>query len=99
VTGSGKTRVYIELMRDVIKKGGQVLYLLPEIGLTTQLISRLQKVMGDDISVYHSKIGYNERVELWRSAFLGKSVLMGARSALFLPFKKDGQSTHFKIKF
>jgi primosomal protein N' (replication factor Y) len=88
VTGSGKTRVYIELMRDVIKKGGQVLYLLPEIGLTTQLISRLQKVMGDDISVYHSKIGYNERVELWRSAFLGKSVLMGARSALFLPFKK-----------
>lgn len=88
VTGSGKTRVYIELMRDIIKKGGQVLYLLPEIGLTTQLISRLQKVMGDDIAVYHSKIGYNERVELWRSAFLGKPVLMGARSALFLPFKK-----------
>jgi primosomal protein N' (replication factor Y) len=88
VTGSGKTRIYIELMREVIQKGGQVLYLLPEIGLTTQLIHRLQKVLGEDIAVYHSKIGYNERVELWRSAFMGKPVLMGARSAMFLPFKK-----------
>jgi primosomal protein N' (replication factor Y) len=87
VTGSGKTRVYIELIREVIKTGGQVLYLLPEIGLTTQLISRLQRVLGNDIAVYHSKINYNERVELWRSAVNGKPVIMAARSGLFLPFR------------
>lgn len=87
VTGSGKTRVYLELIRTVVARGGQVLYLLPEIALTTQLTQRLQRILGDQIAVYHSKIGFQERVELWRSAFEGKPVLMGPRSALFLPFK------------
>ncbi|MBK7939306.1 MAG: primosomal protein N' [Lewinellaceae bacterium] len=87
VTGSGKTRVYLELIRDVIKNGGQVLYLLPEIALTTQLVGRLQRILGSDISVYHSKINYNERVEIWRSAAAGQAVIMAARSGLFLPFR------------
>ncbi len=86
VTGSGKTRVYLELIRAVMEKGGQVLYLLPEIALTTQLVGRLQRILGSDISVYHSKINYNERVEIWRSAAAGQSVIMSARSGLFLPF-------------
>lgn len=86
VTGSGKTRVYLELIREQIAAGAQVLYLLPEIALTTQLIERLQRVFGDDIAVYHSKLNNNERVELWNSVLNGKPVLMGARSALFLPF-------------
>lgn len=86
VTGSGKTRVYVELMREVIKKGGQVLYLLPEIALTTQIISRLQKVFGDEIAVYHSKINTQERVEVWKSAVAGKPIILAARSGLFLPF-------------
>jgi primosomal protein N' (replication factor Y) len=87
VTGSGKTRIYIELIRDVMERGGQVLYLLPEIALTTQLVSRLQRILGKDIAVYHSKINYNERVELWRSATTGQPVIMAARSGLFLPFR------------
>jgi primosomal protein N' (replication factor Y) len=86
VTGSGKTRVYIERIREVIRKGGQVLYLLPEIGLTTQIINRLQKVFGNQVSVYHSKINTNERVEVWKSAHAGKPVILAARSGLFLPF-------------
>lgn len=88
VTGSGKTRVYVEMMREVIRKGGQVLYLLPEIGLTTQIIHRLQKVFGNDISVYHSRINTQERVEVWKAAAAGKSVILAARSGLFLPFKQ-----------
>jgi primosomal protein N' (replication factor Y) len=88
VTGSGKTRVYVELMREVISKGGQVLYLLPEIGLTTQIIQRLEKVFGNDISVYHSKINTQERVEVWKAASAGKSVILAARSGLFLPFRQ-----------
>lgn len=87
VTGSGKTRVYVELMREVIKAGGQVLYLLPEIALTTQIISRLQKVFGTEVAVYHSKINTQERVEVWKSAAAGKPILLAARSGLFLPFK------------
>jgi primosomal protein N' (replication factor Y) (superfamily II helicase) len=87
VTGSGKTRVYLELMREVLLQGGQVLYLLPEIALTTQIISRLQRVFGADAAVYHSKISYNERVEVWRAAVAGKPVLLSARSGLFLPFQ------------
>jgi primosomal protein N' (replication factor Y) len=88
VTGSGKTRIYLELIRVAMEQGGQVLYLLPEIGLTTQLVARLRRALGDDIVVYHSKINYHERVELWRSALAGKPVIIGARSALFLPFKQ-----------
>ncbi len=87
VTGSGKTRIYLELIREVLLQGGQVLYLLPEIGLTTQFITRLQRVFGADVAVYHSKINYNERVEVWRSANAGKPVLLAARSGLFLPFQ------------
>jgi len=88
VTGSGKTRVYVEQIKEVIKNGGQVLYLLPEIGLTTQIVNRLQKVFGEEVSVYHSKINTNERVEVWKSAYSGKSVILAARSGLFLPFHK-----------
>jgi primosomal protein N' (replication factor Y) len=87
VTGSGKTRVYIELMQEAIQKGEQVLYLLPEIALTTQIISRLQKVLGDQVAIYHSRLNNNERVELWNAVLEGKPVVLGARSALFLPFK------------
>lgn len=87
VTGSGKTRVYLELMREVMLQGGQVLYLLPEIALTTQIVNRLQRVFGGDVAVYHSKINYNERVEVWRAAVSGKPVLLSARSGLFLPFQ------------
>lgn len=87
VTGSGKTRVYVERIREVMRQGGQVLYLLPEIALTTQIIQRLQKVFGNDIAVYHSKINTQERVEVWRAAAAGKSVILAARSGLFLPFK------------
>jgi len=87
VTGSGKTRVYVELMREVMKRGGQVLYLLPEIALTTQIINRLQKVFGNEVAVYHSKINTQERVEIWKSAAAGKPIILAARSGLFLPFQ------------
>lgn len=87
VTGSGKTRLYTELMQEVIRDGGQVLYLLPEIALTTQIIGRLQQVFGSEVAVYHSKINYQERVEIWRAATSGKPVILSARSGLFLPFK------------
>lgn len=90
VTGSGKTRVYTELMQEAIARGEQVLYLLPEIALTTQIISRLEKIFGGDIAIYHSRMSNNERVELWNSALNGRPVLLGARSSLFLPFQKLG---------
>jgi len=88
VTGSGKTRVYIELIKDAIRRGEQVLYLLPEIALTTQITGRLSKIFGQEIGVYHSKMSNNERVELWNEVMEGKSIVLGARSALFLPFSK-----------
>ncbi len=87
VTGSGKTRVYVEMIRDVMRQGGQVLYLLPEIALTTQIIHRLQKVFGNEVSVYHSKVNTQERVEVWKAAVSGKPVILAARSGLFLPFQ------------
>ncbi len=90
VTGSGKTRVYIELIQETIRRGGQVLYLLPEIALTTQAISRLERVFGAQIAVYHSRLSNNERVEMWTSVLNGKPVVLGARSALFLPFRRLG---------
>ena len=97
VTGSGKTEIYIKLIQETIEKGEQVLYLLPEIALTTQLITRLQKVFGDVIGVYHSKFNENERVEVWNKVLEFKGaknskfqIVMGARSALFLPFSKLG---------
>ncbi len=86
VTGSGKTRVYVELIKEAIARGEQVLYLLPEIALTTQVVERLQKFFGQEVAVYHSRLSDNERVEVWNSTRKGKSLVLGARSALFLPF-------------
>lgn len=90
VTGSGKTRIYIELIKECIAKGKQVLYLLPEIALTTQIVDRLTSVFEGDIGVYHSKMNNNQRVELWNATLNGKSLIMGARSSLFLPFSNLG---------
>ncbi len=87
VTGSGKTRVYVELIQKAIQNGEQVLYLLPEIALTAQIVHRLQKIFGDKIAVYHSRLSNNERVDMWKAVLNGKSVVLGARSSLFLPFK------------
>ena len=91
ITGSGKTEIYIDLIRDVIDQGEQVLYLLPEIALTTQIVSRLQKVFGDVMGVYHSKYSDNERVEVWKGLISGRfSLIVGVRSAIFLPFDNLG---------
>ncbi len=87
VTGSGKTRVYVELINEAVARGEQVLYLLPEIALTAQLVSRLQKIFGDQIAVYHSRMNNPERVEVWQSVLEGKAIIMGARSGLFLPYQ------------
>ena len=97
VTSSGKTEIYIKLIQKVLEKGQQVLYLLPEIALTAQIITRLRKHFGNRVGVYHSKFNENERVEVWNS-ILGHSlsgdenfeVIIGARSALFLPFQNLG---------
>ena len=87
VTSSGKTQVYIRLIEEQVKAGKQVLYLLPEIALTAQIIRRLQQHFGGYISIYHSKFNPNERVELWNKVKKGEiRVVLGARSALFLPF-------------
>ena len=93
VTSSGKTEIYIKLLEDCLKDGKQVLYLLPEIALTTQLINRLQDYFGDKISVYHSKYNLPERVEVYNNVLAIKSkaqIIVGARSALFLPFSNLG---------
>jgi len=86
VTGSGKTRVYIELIKEILSNGGQVLYLLPEIGLTTQMVGRIRSQFGDQVGIYHSKMNSSERVELWKSAMDDKPIVLGARSSLLLPF-------------
>lgn len=94
VTGSGKTEVYVELINKHIANGEQVLYLLPEIALTTQMINRLRKYFGNKIGIYHSKFSPNERVEVWNAVLKNKlhkyDVLLGARSAVFLPFDNLG---------
>lgn len=90
VTGSGKTRVYMELIREVIDNGQQCLYLLPEIALTTQIVARLQYVFGEDVVVFHSRLTNHERVELWKDAMLGRKLILGARSSMFLPFSNLG---------
>ncbi len=90
ITGSGKTRIYIELIKEAIEAGQQVLYLLPEIALTTQIVQRLQKVFGKQVLVYHSRLNNNQRVELWQAVYEGRGIVLGARSALFLPFCKLG---------
>lgn len=87
VTSSGKTQIYIKLIEEMVTKGKQVLYLLPEIALTAQVIRRLQQHFGGYIAIYHSRFNPNERVELWNKVKKGEiRVVLGARSALFLPF-------------
>lgn len=88
VTSSGKTEIYIQLIKDQIARGGQVLYLLPEIALTTQITERLKAVFGNKLIVYHSRFNDNERVESWNRLLKDKEcqVVLGARSAIFLPF-------------
>ena len=89
VTSSGKTEIYIKLIEDYIKKGQQVLYLLPEISLTTQIIQKLKNYFGNKISVYHSRYSLNERTEVWENVKKNKEnsqIVIGARSSIFLPF-------------
>jgi primosomal protein N' (replication factor Y) len=112
VTSSGKTEIYVKLIEQAIAEGKQVLYLLPEIALTTQIINRLRKYFGEAVGVYHSKFNENERVEVWNNVLGSKfkvqgskeeennttlnfklsnfKLIIGARSALFLPFSNLG---------
>jgi primosomal protein N' (replication factor Y) len=114
VTSSGKTEIYVKHIQEVVQQGKQVLYLLPEIAITTQVVSRIKKYFGDSIGVYHSRFNENERVEIWNRVLKfqstssinhmgdeviqqGKeetnqkfSIILGARSALFLPFSNLG---------
>ena len=93
VTSSGKTEIYTKLIENYIALGKQVLYLLPEIALTTQLVSRLTKHFGNKVAVFHSKYSNNERVEVWHQVLNSSDkaqVVIGARSALFLPFNNLG---------
>ena len=92
VTSSGKTEIYIHLIQEALKAGKQVLYLLPEIALTTQITERLKRVFGKRLGVYHSKFPDAERVEIWKKQ-LGEEeydVILGVRSSIFLPFKRLG---------
>lgn len=97
VTGSGKTEIYIKLIDEVLKQGRQVLYLLPEIALTSQIVNRLRKYFGDRVGVYHSRFNEYERVEIWNRVLSGDTdatakyqLVLGARSALLLPYKDLG---------
>lgn len=96
VTASGKTEIYIKLIQETIDEGKQVLYLLPEIALTEQIINRLKKYFGDRVGVYHSRYDDNERVEIWQQVINFRSqqskyqIIIGSRSAVFLPFTDLG---------
>jgi len=91
ITGSGKTEIYIDLIKKAIDSGSQVLYLLPEIALTTQIVQRLKKVFGTTMGVYHSKFSDNERVEVWNGILNGRfKFVVGVRSSVFLPFDNLG---------
>ncbi len=97
ITSSGKTEVYIKLIAETIAKGQQVLFLMPEIALTTQIINRLKRVFGNSIGVYHSRLNEHERVEVWNRTLSyngtpgsGYEILLGARSSLFMPFTRLG---------
>jgi len=92
VTSSGKTELYIQLINKVLAEGKQVLYLVPEIALTTQLTSRLKRVFGRRLGVYHSKFSDAERVEIWNNVLTDKTydVIIGVRSSIFLPFRQLG---------
>jgi primosomal protein N' (replication factor Y) len=89
VTASGKTQLYIRLIEQAIATGGQALFLLPEIALTTQIVERIKHYFGDAIGVYHSKFNDFERVEIWNKVLNGSfKIILGARSAVFLPFQQ-----------
>lgn len=94
VTGSGKTEIYVQIIQDYLDQGHQVLFLLPEIALTTQLIQRLSVYFGEKIGVYHSKFNQNERVEIWNKVLADDPkefrIILGARSSVFLPFQSLG---------
>ena len=92
VTSSGKTEVYIHLIEQALQEGKQVLYLLPEIALTTQVTKRLQRVFGEKLGIYHSKFSDNERVEVWRKQLSDEpyEIILGVRSSVFLPFQRLG---------
>ncbi len=93
VTGSGKTEVYMELIFKAIERGDQVLYMLPEISLTPQMVFRLQSRFGKNVTVYHSKFSIHERTEVWNNVLNNSSkarVVVGTRSAIFLPFYQLG---------
>ena len=91
ITGSGKTEIYISLIQEALDNGLQVLYLLPEIALTAQIVNRLKVVFGDRMGVYHSKFSDNERVEVWMGLLEGRfDFIVGVRSAIFLPFADLG---------
>lgn len=91
VTSSGKTQLYVKLIEEYLATGRQVLYLLPEIALTAQIIRRLQKHFGNKIGIYHSRFNNNERVEIWNKVKSGElQIVLGARSSLLLPFRDIG---------
>ncbi len=93
ITSSGKTEVYVKLIEEVLSKGKQVLYLLPEIALTTQLVNRLQNYFGEQVAVFHSKYSIHERVEVWNNVLENSAksrIVLGARSSIFLPFNELG---------
>ena len=92
VTSSGKTEVYIHLINKALKEKKQVLYLLPEIALTVQMTSRLKRVFGNKLGIYHSRYSDAERVEIWKKQLSASpyEVILGARSAVFLPFQRLG---------
>ncbi len=91
ITGSGKTEIYISLIREILDNGRQALYLLPEIALTAQIVNRLKVVFGSRMGVYHSKFSDNERVEVWQGLLDGRlDFIVGVRSAVFLPFENLG---------
>jgi primosomal protein N' (replication factor Y) len=95
VTGSGKTEIYVQLIQEYLDNGKQVLFLLPEIALTTQLIQRLSAYFGEQVGVYHSRFNQNERIEIWNKVlqndFKQFRIIIGARSSVFLPFQKKEQ--------
>ncbi|GAA4267908.1 replication restart helicase PriA [Hyunsoonleella aestuarii] len=93
VTSSGKTEIYVKLIEEVLNEGRQVLYLLPEIALTAQLITRLQNYFGEQVAIFHSKYSVHERVEVWNNVLHNSAkakIVLGARSSIFLPFNNLG---------
>jgi len=94
VTASGKTEIYVDLIREALNSGKQVLYLLPEIALTAQIVQRIRTQLGARVGIFHSRLNQNERTEIWNKVLLNESgqhdVILGARSSLFLPFTNLG---------